>query len=1078
MKGILLTAVLLLTSILNAQINPKWARYPAISPDGSTIAFTYKGNLFRVASSGGTATQLTYHKAHDYRAVWSNDGQHIAFASDRYGNFDIFTMDALGGEATRLTFHSNDEVPYSFSNEDTYIMFGGVRQDDVKHRQFPISVQPELYKVPIKGGRVSQVLTVPAEDVKLGPDGSFFLYHDKKGYENEFRKHHVSSITRDIWKYDLATDKHTKLTQFKGEDRTPMVSDDGKTIYYLSEESGSFNVHKFHRDNPSDNQQLTELKTHPVRSLSYGNGTMAFSYDGEIYTLQDGASPVKVNILVRTQDGANADQYISINSGIREMAVSPNGKEIAFIARGEVFVTAIEGGLTKRLTNTPEQERFVQFTSDGKAVAYASERDGRWQIFKTTKVRSEELYFFAATLLKEELVLSKSVDCYLPEFSPDGNYMAFIEDRRNLKVINLKTKEEKTLLNPNELYHFQDGDKYFKWSPDSKWLAISWGKTLSNGEILLVSADGSRKENITESGYFDYFPKWVDGGKQLLWFSNRDGLKSYATSGRTQADVYAMFLTQEGWDKFNMSKEDFDLMKLLEESSEDKMEDTKADKKKKKSKKEDNTAEKAKVLTFDWEDVKERKARFTIHSSTLGDAVLSKDGEKLYYLARFEKNMNLWETELRTKKTKMLIPLGARRARLQWDAKQENLFLLADGSMSKIDLGGASTKPVKMKSEMQLDADAERQHMFEHVWLRTNAIFYHSNFHGIDWEMLKKEYEKYIPHLGNSYEFAEMVSELLGELNVSHAGGRFDGNITNGDATASLGIFMDYGHQGNGIKITEIIKGGPLDKASFSIAPGSIIEKINGETIAMDTDVAKYLNRIAGQFTLLHILDPNTQKRQQITVKPISIRDEGRLLYKRWVKINEQEVTEKSNGELGYVHIPGMSDGPYRNIYEQMLGKFSDKKGVVVDTRFNRGGDLVADLAMFFTGEPFISYETEDRQVGGEPTSRWTKPTLAIFNESMYSDGHCFASGYTDLKIGKTVGMPVPGTCSFAGWERLPDGGRWGVVPVSAKNKAGEWMENNQTEPMILVKNAPDVIDKGTDQQLERSIEVLLEEVN
>ncbi|MGD1945364.1 MAG: S41 family peptidase [Croceivirga sp.] len=1078
MKGILLTAVLLLTSILNAQINPKWARYPAISPDGSTIAFTYKGNLFRVASSGGTATQLTYHKAHDYRAVWSNDGQHIAFASDRYGNFDIFTMDALGGEATRLTFHSNDEVPYSFSNEDTYIMFGGVRQDDVKHRQFPISVQPELYKVPIKGGRVSQVLTVPAEDVKLGPDGSFFLYHDKKGYENEFRKHHVSSITRDIWKYDLATDKHTKLTQFKGEDRTPMVSDDGKTIYYLSEESGSFNVHKFHRDNPSDNQQLTELKTHPVRSLSYGNGTMAFSYDGEIYTLQDGASPVKVNILVRTQDGANADQYISINSGIREMAVSPNGKEIAFIARGEVFVTAIEGGLTKRLTNTPEQERFVQFTSDGKAVAYASERDGRWQIFKTTKVRSEELYFFAATLLKEELVLSKSVDCYLPEFSPDGNYMAFIEDRRNLKVINLKTKEEKTLLNPNELYHFQDGDKYFKWSPDSKWLAISWGKTLSNGEILLVSADGSRKENITESGYFDYFPKWVDGGKQLLWFSNRDGLKSYATSGRTQADVYAMFLTQEGWDKFNMSKEDFDLMKLLEESSEDKMEDTKADKKKKKSKKEDNTAEKAKVLTFDWEDVKERKARFTIHSSTLGDAVLSKDGEKLYYLARFEKNMNLWETELRTKKTKMLIPLGARRARLQWDAKQENLFLLADGSMSKIDLGGASTKPVKMKSEMQLDADAERQHMFEHVWLRTNAIFYHSNFHGIDWEMLKKEYEKYIPHLGNSYEFAEMVSELLGELNVSHAGGRFDGNITNGDATASLGIFMDYGHQGNGIKITEIIKGGPLDKASFSIAPGSIIEKINGETIAMDTDVAKYLNRIAGQFTLLHILDPNTQKRQQITVKPISIRDEGHLLYKRWVKINEQEVTEKSNGELGYVHIPGMSDGPYRNIYEQMLGKFSDKKGVVVDTRFNRGGDLVADLAMFFTGEPFISYETEDRQVGGEPTSRWTKPTLAIFNESMYSDGHCFASGYTDLKIGKTVGMPVPGTCSFAGWERLPDGGRWGVVPVSAKNKAGEWMENNQTEPMILVKNAPDVIDKGTDQQLERSIEVLLEEVN
>ena len=160
-----------------------------------------------------------------------------------------------------------------------------------------------------------------------------------------------------------------------------------------------------------------------------------------------------------------------------------------------------------------------------------------------------------------------------------------------------------------------------------------------------------------------------------------------------------------------------------------------------------------------------------------------------------------------------------------------------------------------------------------------------------------------------------------------------------------------------------------------------------------------------------------------------------------------------------------------------MLCKFYDKKGVIVDTRFNGGGDLVADLAMFFTGVPFLSYETEARVVGGEPTSRWTKPTLAMFNESMYSDGSCFASGYTDLKIGKTVGMPVPGTCSFAGWERLPNGGVWGVVPVSAKNKQGEWMENNETNPEILIKNQPEVIAKGTDEQLEKSIEVLMKEV-
>lgn len=1076
MRSFFFGLALLLGATAVGQITPGWARYPAISPDGNTIVFTYKGNLFRVASSGGTATQLTFHTAHDYKAVWSNDGQQIAFASDRYGNFDVFVMDALGGPAERLTFHSNDEHPFTFSADNASVLFGAVRQDAVSHRQYPTRVQPELYQVPANSGSIKQVLTVPAEDVQVHTDGSFLVYHDKKGYENEFRKHHTSAIARDLWKYDFASDTHTKLTAYKGEDRNPVLSSDGSTVYYLSEASGTFNVHKLALDKPTESTQLTSLKTHPIRSLSIGNGTMAFSYDGEIYTLKEGETPQKVAITIRTQDVVNADKYISINSGIREMAISPNGKELAFIARGEVFVTAIEGGLTKRLTNTPEQERFVRFTNDGKAVAYASERDGKWQIYKTTIVRKEEPFFFASTLLQESLVLGKDTDCYLPEFSPDGKKMAFIEDRRTLKVLDLETNNETTLLTPEELYHFQDGDKYFKWSPDSKWLAVSWGATLSNGEILLVSADGKKKENLTQSGYYDFTPKWIDGGKQLLWFSNRDGLKSYATSGRTEADVYSMFLTKDGWDEFNMSKEDYDLMNLLEESAEETKEEQEESSKKKKGKAAEEKTPKT-DFKIDWEDVRERKARLTIHSSRLSDAVLSKDGEKLYYLARFEKDINLWETELRTKKTKLLIPLGKRRASLQWDSKQETLFLLADGSISKVDVKGASTKPIKMKSEMQLDTDAERQHMFEHIWLRTNAIFYHSNFHGMDWDMLKKEYEKYIPHLGNSYEFSEMVSELLGELNVSHAGGRYSGSIPNGDATASLGIFMDYEYEGQGIKIAEIIQGGPLDKAALKISAGSIITAINGTPIASNTDVAKYLNRIAGTFTLLEIQNPSTKAVQQITVKPITLGQENRLLYKRWVKRNEKEVLEKSNGQLGYVHIPGMSDGPYRNIYDQMLGKFFDKKGVIVDTRFNGGGDLVADLAMFFTGESFITYETEDRKVGGEPTSRWTKPTLAIFNESMYSDGHCFASGYTDLAIGKTVGMPVPGTCSFAGWERLPDGGRWGVVPVSAKNKAGEWMENNQTEPMIQVKNDPDVIDKGIDQQLERSITELLKDV-
>lgn len=1074
MKNHLFVAICFLcASALQAQVAPQWARYSAISPDGETIAFTYKGDIYSVPTQGGVASQLTFHTAHDYGVVWSKDGTSLAFASNRFGNFDVFTMNAKGGSENRLTFHSTDEMPYTFSVDNTTVIFGAARQDAVTHRQYPISEQPELYSVPVVGGRVDQVLTVPAEKVQVNRDGTQFVYQDNKGFENSFRKHHVSAIARDLWKYDMVTGEHVMLTSFKGEDRNPVFAADQKTIYYLSETSGSFNVHKLSLDNPSETEQLTSFKTHPIRSLSIGGDTMVFSYDGELYRFNEGAEPQKVDIIIRTQNAENNVEYVSIDGGVREMDIAPNGKEIAFISRGEVFVTSIDGSLTKRLTNTPEQERFVKFTPDGTSVAYASERNGKWSIYKSSKTRAEEPYFFAATLIKEDTLLSKKTDVYLPEFSPDGESMAYIEGRRTLKVRNLKTKSEVTLLTPNELFHFSDGDKNYQWSPDSKWLLVDWGVTLSNNEILLISADGKTRMNLTESGYADISPKWVNEGKQLIWFANREGLKSYATSGRSEFDVYSMFLTQDSWDKFNMSKEEYDLLKLIEEG--DKKEDDKSDDKSNKDKKD---AEK-KIITpvkFDLENVREHKARLTIHSSKLSDAVLSKDGEKLYYLTRFEDDLNLWETEIRTKSTKMLIALGAKSGSLSWDAEQKNLFLLADGKISKIDTTVAKNEPVKIKAEMILDADAERQHMFDHVWLSTNGIFYTSDFHGIDWKAMRTEYQKYLPHIGNSYEFAELLSELLGELNVSHAGGGFNDDIKNGDKTASLGIFRDYTHQGNGIKISEVLKEGPLDKAGFDLQPGMIIEKINGETVVPTRDIASYLNRMEDQFMLLEILDANAKKKQ-ITVKPISLREEGGLLYKRWVKQNEAEVAKTSNGKLGYVHIPGMSDGPYRTIYDRMMGKFSDTEAVIVDTRFNGGGDLVADLAMFFTGVPFLSYETEDRKVGGEPTSRWTKPTLAMFNESMYSDGSCFASGYVDLKIGKTVGMPVPGTCSFAGWEGLPNGGYWGVVPVSAKNKAGEWMENNETNPDIVVKNQPELIAKGRDEQLERSIEVLLKEL-
>lgn len=1074
---------------------PVWLRYPAISPDGKTIVFAYKGDLYRVPADGGVAVPLTIHEAHDFMPVWSHDGKSIAFASDRFGNFDIFIISATGGEPRRLTYHSASEFPYSFTPDDKAVIFGAARGDTASNRLFPTGSQPELYKVPVAGGPAVQILGTPAEDARLSRDGKLLVYHDKKGGENEWRKHHVSAITRDIWAFETETGKHRKLTTFAGEDRSPVFTPDEKGIYFLSEQSGSFNVHRMAIDGQASTQ-VTRFTKNPVRFLSMADdGTLCFDYDGAIYTMREapGAEPRQVPVLLSTDARANNEVVVPVSGGVREFAISPNGKEIAVVVRGGIFAASVDGGVTKRITASLGQESSVSFSPDGNALVYASERGGRWGIYETRRTRSEEPYFYASTVLKETPLVANSLQNAGPAYSPDGKELAFIEDRANLKVMDLATKKVRTLLTINELAPSADGGQYYRWSPDGKWILFDYAVPgFAPGEIGLVKADGSGKAvNLTESGFDDRYGKWILGGQGIIWFSNRDGLRGAAMSGGSQADVYALFFTRDAWDRFRMTKEEAALLKEIEEKK------TKPEAPKdKKEPAEKEKKEEIKPLVIDWGGLALRKSRLTIHSSSLGDALVNKEGDTLYYLARFEKGMNLWTTNLKTKETKMLVGLNANGAGMAWDKDQKSIFLLADGGLSKIDPSSGKRDTIGIKGEMTVDLAAERAAMFEHVWRRVLETFYRAGYHGADWDGLREVYGKHLRGIGDNYDFAELLSEMLGELNVSHSGARYSRSIPNPDETASLGAIYDLAYAGPGVKIAEVLAGGPLDKAGMNVTAGTVIEAVDGETIAADKGLERYLNRKAGQNVLLVVSGgaaeakaepkPGAKKaaaaapaaKREITVKPVSPREENALLYRRWVLRNQEEVERLSGGRLGYIHIPGMSDSAYRSAYEEVLGKFANKDGIVIDTRFNGGGDLVADLDMFLSGKKFFDYTSDKRSNGYEPNFRWTKPSISIVGEAQYSDGHCYAFAYQFLKIGKLVGMPVPGTCSFAGWEMLGDSGiMWGVVPLGVKAPGIGYLDNHQTEPDIKVENAKETVVAGRDEQLEAAVAELLKEI-
>ena len=1081
----ILTSALLFTTNVLAENDPLWMRYPAISPNGETIAFTYKGDIYTVPANGGKATQLTTHPAHDTRPIWSPDGSKIAFASDRNGNFDIFIMDMEGGSPKQLTTHSANEYPETFSDAK-HILYSAAIQQDAKDSQFPSGQFPQIYRIGINGGRPELYSSLAMESLALNKKGDKLLYQDKKGYEDPWRKHHQSSITRDIWLCTLGREhSFQKITSFKGEDRNPVWATDGSSFYYLSEEKGSFNI--FKNDLTGRNsRQITNHTMHPVRFLtSDNNGNLCYGYDGEIYTVKEGTQPKKVDVQIISDKVENDLIHQLKASGATDIAVSPNGKEVAFIVRGDVYVTSVDYETTKQITNTPQQERDLDFSPDGRSLVYSAERGETWGVYQSSLVRKDDKYFTYAQELKEEPLVVTSQTSFQPMYSPDGKEVAFLENRTTLRVINLKSKQVRTVLDGKYNYSYADGDQHYQWSPDSKWFLAKYIAVggWNNTDIVLVKADGSGEmTNLTESGYSDNNAKWVLDGKAMIWSSDRAGYRSHGSWG-AQGDVYIMFFDGEAYDKFRLSKEE---QALLDEEKQDQKSDTDKgkdkdakkdkdkDKDKNKDKKEEPTVE---PLKFDLANRKDRIMRLTVNSSFLGDAVLTPKGDKLYYCAAFESGYDLWEHDFKENTTKLLIK-GVGGGSMFADKKGENIFLISGGQLKKIEVKNSKTAPIAFKAEFSYRPAKEREYIFHHTWRQVLDKFYDPEIHGIDWAGYEKAYEKYLPHINNNYDFVEMLSEMLGELNGSHTGARYY-SASSTPATASLGAFYDNGYTGDGLKVEEIIAKGPLTKADSKIKPGCIIEKIDGTSIKSGEDYYPLLNGKAGKKVLLSVYNPTTKERFEEQVKPITYGVQSNLLYKRWVEQKRQMVEKLSNGRIGYVHIKGMNSESFREIYSDMLGRYREKEAIIVDTRHNGGGWLHEDLAILLSGELFAQFMPRGQFIGNDPFNRWLKPSCVLMCEDNYSNAHGFPWTYKTLKLGKLIGAPVPGTMTAVWWESQIDPSIvFGIPQVGMKDMQGRYLENLQLEPDIEVYNSPESQLKGEDHQLEEAVKEMLKEVN
>ncbi|MDE7026598.1 MAG: peptidase S41, partial [Duncaniella freteri] len=663
--------------------------------------------------------------------------------------------------------------------------------------------------------------------------------------------------------------------------------------------------------------------------------------------------------------------------------------------------------------------------------------------------------------------------------------MAFIQDGNKIGVTNLKTRKTR-LLTTGETYTARDGGITLDWSPDSEWLAatIDVHQRDPYYDIAIINVSNGEMTNITNDAYINTNPRWVMNGNAIIFSSDRYGMKNHASWGSTE-DVLMVFTNREAYDRYRLSDEDFALLKEVEKSQknnkssaskDDKKKDKKKDKKdsKKDDAKKDDTKP-ADAVNVELDGICDRIVRLTPFSSSLGDNYVDNDGENLYFMSRVDNGYDMWKKNLRKGDVSLFKKMGSGGVALQADAAGKNLFLLGS-TLRKMSLPGGNMTTISFNATQEIDPVKEREYMYDFIVDQEAKRFLVKDMFGVDWKGYGENYRKFLPHINNNYDFSELASELLGELNVSHTGSGYRANGSQ-EPTASLGLLYDLTYTGNGLKVSEILKKGPFDRANSRMTPGAVITAINGESLNGNTDPLTTLNSRVRTKTLISFTLPSGEKVEEV-ILPTNYSAYNTMLYDRWLERNRHIVDSISGGRLGYVHLESMNDESYRAIYADVLGKYADREGIIIDTRFNGGGRLHEDIEVLFSGKKYLTQEIRGVKSGEMPSKRWLRPSIMITGEANYSNAHGTPWMYKHNKLGKIVGMPVPGTMSSVNWVTLQDPSLYfGIPVVGFRTAEGNFLENTQLEPDIKVANDPAKIVKGIDDQLITAVKTLLNDL-
>jgi len=1064
----IIPVIMLAPGLLHSQAQNQdfFVRYPALNSDGSRIAFSYQGDIWvKDLDNSSVANRLTIHEGYDGMPRWSPDDSHIAFTSDRYGNGDVFTIKADGSQTTRLTYHSTNDQASGWLSEDEVAF--------TTNRAFvQVEREEEIYKVSMNGETPQRILDAVGYSPVPSPNKRYIAF--VRGSCRETREAYQGPANKDIWIYDKEKDAYHQITTYNGNDFQPRWVG-SNTLYFISSRNGKYNIFRVNIDNNGQKsgspEALTEATETGIRyfDVSEDGTTLAFEKGISIYVKKETDNKPHKLALNLTRDYRYVPvKHETYSSNISNYALSPDGKQTAFVIRGELFLVnnKREKTRTVRLTDHPYRDFDLAWANDTTLV-FVSDRDGQKDLFllRSADPKHTNLY---ESLKFETVKLTDTEETESnPVISPDGSKIAFIRGYGTLLTADINTDQaeldDQTIL--REGWATPGG---VTWSPDSKWLAYSLDDLYFNSEVYIHAADDSKGPvNVSMHPKGDYQPFWSPDGSKLGFLSERNN---------GDRDLWFAWLKEEDWQR---TMEDWEEMDEEEENGEDK-------------EKEDSVN-----VEIDLKNIHERLRQVTGLPGNESDMLISKDGKTFYFVSNrdawksYKADQEIYSVKWDGDDMTQLTNNQEGPGNLKMDHNSGKIYMLRRGGrLAHLNPNDKSMKNVSVNAEMDIELQEELEEIFQNGWSLLQHRFYDPDFHGRDWQELKAKYKPMALAASTKHDFRDMFNIMLGQLNASHMGLYGDDLSETEDVETGL-LGVEVVPDEDGARINHIIPNSPADKSFSKLNEGEIISMVNGNEVS-GNNLYEFLINKENEEIYLEVMDTDGNTRN-VTIRPTN--SLSREKYREWVE-ERKELTEKySDGQLGYIHVQGMNWPSFERFQRELTASGYGKKGIVIDVRFN-GGGWTTDYLMTVLNVQQHAYTiprgaTDNLQENHEqyreyypfaerlPLSAWTKPSIAMCNQNSYSNAEIFSHAYKTLDVGTLVGTPTFGAVISTGGSRLIDGSyirlpfRAWYVKETDRN-----MENGPAVPDIVVENDPDSKAEGRDEQLRRAVNELLEQIN